>query len=165
MGGILGEDVGVVRYKGYFDLQPMLRMIYSHLKKKNYDFYEKVHKAKIPELELDWMGEKKVTPYYKYVLEINIHFYDLIEVEIDDGNGGKRKTNHARFAVTIDGEVKTGYSTDWDEKKSSKMETFKKFFETLTKREFMAKHAQTLILEGVELRDKLNGYLGLTVSE
>ncbi|MFP4117315.1 MAG: hypothetical protein ACLFTR_00150 [Candidatus Woesearchaeota archaeon] len=161
----LGDEIGLVRFKGNFNLDGLLKMMYKFLKTKGYNFYEPKHKAKIPELEIKWIGERKVTPYYKYVIEINIHFYDLTEVDAQDENGNAIKMSNGRFVMSIDGGIDAGYTTEWGEKKSHFRALLKKFYEALTMREFMAKHAQTLILEATELRTRINSYLGMVATE
>ena len=165
MGFVADEIGGVIRFKGNFDLEGMFRMMYRYLKNKNYDFYETKHKAKIPELEIKWECEKKVTPYYKYKIVIEAHFYDLTQTEIQDENGNTKKMTQGRFSMNFDGDIDKGYSTEWDEKKNHFSATLKSFYEALTKREFMAKHAQTLILEVAELRDRVNAHLGMVASD
>ena len=160
----LGDEIGLVRYKGDFDLQGLLRMIYSFIKNKDYDFYEPKHKAKIPELEIKWIGEKKVTAYYMYKLEVVIKFYDLRETEVQDEKGNTKKMNNARFVIRIDGGIETGYSTEWDENKSHHKSLLFKMYEALTDREFKVKHAYSLVMEATELRDRINSYLGMVAS-
>ncbi len=161
----LGDEIGVVRFKGDFDLQGLLKMIYSFLKTKNYDFYENKHKAKIPELEIGWKAERKVTPYYLYRIEVGIHFYDLAENEVTDEFGNKKRLTNGRFVMEIKGGIERGYATEWEEEKNHIRALMKNFYEALTKREFMAKHAQTLIFEAAELRDMVNSFLGMVAAE
>ncbi len=162
--GLAADDVGMIKFKGTFDLTGLLRMVYAFLKNKGYDFYEDTHKAKPPELELKWLGERKVTPYYMYKVKISFHFYGLKEVDVEDANGNKKKMNEARFTVSFDGDVVKDYAKEWGEKEKENMKLLKGFYEALTKREFMAKHAEPLIIELSELRDKINSYIGMTAS-
>ena len=159
----VADEIGIVKFKGLFDLNGMLRMMHSYLKHQGYDFFERKHKAKIPELELGWECEKKVTGYEMYRIEIDFHFYDLRQVEIEE-NGVKRKMTDGRFIITFGGGIERGYNADWEDKKDPWKERLKNFYEQITKREWMVKHARTLVLEVAGLRDKTNSYLGMVTS-
>ncbi len=159
----LKDDIGRIKFKGIFDLNGMFRMMRGYMKHRGYDFYETLHKAKVPELEVEWFCEKKVTAYEKYKVEIKFHFFDLKQVEIEE-NGEKRIMTEGRFFVDFDGEVERGYASDWNEKESDWNEKLKQFYHRITRREWMVNHAQTLIDEIVELRDKTNSYIGMVAS-
>ena len=159
----LNDDLGRVKFKGVFDLNGMFRMMRSYLKYRGYDFYETLHKAKVPELEVEWYCEKKVTGYDKYKVEIKFHFFDLKQVEVEE-NGEKKLMTNGRFSIEFDGEVERGYSSEWNEKESLWNERLKLLYHRITRKEWMVNHAQTLIDEIVELRDKTNAYLGMVAS-
>lgn len=159
----IANEVGVVKFKGIFDLSGMLRMMHSYIRHKGYDFYETTHKAKVPELELTWECEKKVTGYEQYKIKIDFHFFDLKQVEIED-NGEKRKMTEGRFTITFDGGVERGFATDWGSKKDPFKAKLRDFFNKMTEKEWMVKHASALVDEVVELRDKTNSFLGMVAS-
>ena len=161
--GFIASQVGIIRYKGVFDLNGMIRMMHSYIKHRGYDFYEKTHKAKVPELELEWVCEKKVTGYEMYNIEVNFHFFDLKQIEIED-NGQKRMMTEGRFVISFDGGIDRGYATNWEENSDPFKAKLKNFYEKITKREWMVNHAITLVNEVTELRDKTNSYLGMVAS-
>ncbi|MFW6230426.1 MAG: hypothetical protein ACOC32_00185 [Nanoarchaeota archaeon] len=157
--GLIADEVGIIKFKGTFDLQGMLRMMHAYIVDRGYDFFETTHKAKVPELELKWKGEKKVTPYERYDIKLEFHFYDLKQIEVDG-----RKMTEGRFTIVFDGDVKRDFQGVWDTKKSKVQAKLKTFYETVTKKEWMVKHAGTLIGEVAELRDKTNSYLGMVAA-
>lgn len=159
----ISDEIGMVRFKGVFDLNGLLRMMHAFLLNKNFDFYERVHKAKIPELELEWHTEKKVTEYEKHYLDISFHFYDLRDVEVD-ANGQKRQMTDGRFSIIFSGGVERDYQNAWESNTSSVKAKLEKFYNILTKKEWIIKHAAPLIKETTELRDKANAYLGMVAS-
>ena len=163
--GWLEEEVGIIEFKGTFDLKGMIMMMHSYLKHQNYDFYEKLHKAKVPELELEWFCERKTTRYHKYILELEFHFYDLKEVEVKDENGNTKKMMDGRFFIKIDGDVVQDFTGSWgDTKNNSFKKKMKDLYELVTRRDFMMKHAAVLIGEATALRDKTNSFLGMVAS-
>jgi hypothetical protein len=159
----ISDEIGIVKYSGTFDLNGMLRMMHGFLLNKNFDFYETLHKAKVPELELEWLAEKKVTEYEKWYLELKFHFYDLRQVEVDV-QGEKHKMTEGRFTILFSGGTERDYQDSWDVSSSSTKARLKKFYDMITKKEWILKHASQLIKETTELRDKTTAFLGMIAS-
>lgn len=157
----VADDLGLFKFKGVFDLDGMLRMIQGWIVHKQYDFYETLHKAKSPELELEWHGERKVAAYYKYHIYISFKFFDRKEVEIEMPDGSKKKMVDARFWIKFDGAIERDFEGTWDASKNRWHARLKKFFEASTKREFLSEHAAELVDEIRGLMAQTKSYLGM----
>ena len=154
-------DLAVIHYKGNFDLEGLYRIMKAWFDMNQYDFYENLHKAKKPELELEWRAEKKISGYIKHHVEISFHFWGLKEVEaIIDGK--KKQMNHARFFIRFKGSVQTDYEGSWEVEKSSLRAKLKHFYETyIIRRELEANQYDELVIEIRELQDKTKEFLGM----
>ena len=71
-------------------------------------------------IEVEWLGDKKLTDYFKFEAKIDIKAENLKEIEINQG-GAKVKTNQGSVEVSIKGILVRDYA--------GKFETtaFKKF--------------------------------------
>lgn len=164
--GMIAEEIGIIRYKGTFDMTGLLRMIKHYLEtERRYTFYERMHKAKIPKLELKWHADRKTTGYYKYNIDLEFVFHNVKEVEVEV-NGHKKKMTHARMWLKFDGGVDKDFTNTWHGEKSEIRAKLQHFFENvIMKKEFLAKHALPLIGEVTVLRDKIYAYLGMVAGE
>jgi hypothetical protein len=157
----MGADLAIIHYKGVFDLQGLYRMMRKWFSDKEFDFYETLHKAKAPELELLWKGERKVSGYIKHFVKLEFHFWGLhdIEVVID---GEKKKMNEARFTIKFEGEVETDYEGSWEEERSKLRKKLKHFYTNFViKKELMLNHYDFLAEEIRELQNKTKAFLGM----
>lgn len=154
-------DLARIHYRGIFDLQGLYRMMREWFNEKNFDFYETLHKAKIPELELEWKAERKMTGYIRHYCYISFHFWGLhdIEVVVD---GVKKKMNEARVTITFDAEIKTDYEESWEVEKSGMRAKLKYFYENfMIKKELLVNQYDAFIIEIRDLQEKTKDFLGM----
>jgi hypothetical protein len=102
-----------IRYKGYFDWGGLYRLVWQWMQKRQFRVHEKRYKDKIDtplgnELEVDVWGEKEVTEYYQYVIEIAYHAWESREVPVIE-NGKQVMRMQGRIEIKISGRV----VTDW----------------------------------------------------
>ncbi len=105
-----------VRYKGVFDFAGLMRMINKWILERHFAYHETRYKDKIDtalgnELEVDVYGEKKVTEYYQYFIDVNYHLWETKDVQVVE-NGKQVKRSQGRIDVQINGRV----VTDWQKK-------------------------------------------------
>ncbi len=164
--GFISSEIGIVRFKGTFDMTGLFRMIKHYLvTERRYTFYENMHKAKIPKLELKWHAERKTSGYYKYNIDLEFVFHNVKQVEVEI-NGVPKKMTQARMWLKFDGGIDKDFSGAWEADKSALRTKLKHFFENVVmKKEFLAKHALPLIEEVTELRDRIYAYLGMVAGE
>jgi len=106
-----------VRYKGLFDFDGLYNLIAHWFKSRGYWFHETTYKHKVPsplgaEDELKWEGTKKVNDYVQYEIEIEMHLWDMTEVEVEK-DGVKKTLTNARFELIIDGDLEIDYQGRW----------------------------------------------------
>jgi hypothetical protein len=155
-------DLARFHYKGTFDLNGLYNLCRKFFNEKRYeDFYETLHKAKTPELELEWTAAKKMTSYYKHYVYLTFHFWGVkyIESVVD---GKPKKLVNCRFTVTFDADIKDDYDGAWETEKSPFRAKLKYFYENyIVKKEYMVNHYDVLVEEIRELQDRMKDYLGM----
>ena len=95
-----------LRYNGIFDWDGLYAAIVDWGKMYGYKWTEKAFKHKVPssegaEEEIEWVLETKATEYIKYRIELNVHTWDMIDVDIEV-NGNKRKLTNTRLYIIFE---------------------------------------------------------------
>ncbi len=137
----------IMRWQGVFDYDGLYKFIQSWLANRHYEFHEKAYKRKPAELgeevELSWFAEKKVTGYVMNRFDVEMHFWDLNDTEMD----GKKMTE-GRFWINMSAKLVLDYEQKWGKTR---------FYHDL--REFFHKHIFKKQIEfkwGEDLRLELN---------
>lgn len=136
-----------IRYKGLFDWTGVYRLVHDWLVKNQFRFYEKRYKDKLDtalgnELEVDVYGEKEVTEYYKYRVDVAYHLWESREVPVVV-NGKQTKLWQGRVHIAISGKVITDWQGRYKDGKMNKMmETF--LNKVVLKNEIEMKHIDPL---------------------
>jgi len=156
-----------IKYRGLFDFAGMYRFIQKWMKKRHYEFHETKYKQKplvyFPEHEIKFWGEKKLTDYMMYRIDIFIHLYEAEkkEVEVD---GKKKEMMDTRMIIEIDGDVITDYSEEFERTSfTKKIESF------LNKRvlyqEILLKYLDPFDYELYDLETDIKKFLKMEVRE
>src|SRR3989338_696082 len=97
------DDHLILKYSGIFDLKGLYGTITEWF--IDYGFYleEPSWKHKVPsqsgaEQEIEFTGWKKINEYVIYWVELYIHIYDLVDVDVVK-EGVKKKLNRANMAL------------------------------------------------------------------
>lgn len=117
----LGKELNrihVIRYTGIFDFDGLYKAMVGWLKARRYWFFEDTYKHKPggpfgKELEIKWIAKKKVTEFYDTSMTINIHIWDLKDVEVIK-EGKKIKLQKARMEIRFDADITLDYQKQWE---------------------------------------------------
>ena len=106
-----------IHYSGIFDYNVMYNAMAKWFKERRYWFQETVYKHKPgnefgKEEELKWNGNKKITDFYWFDIDVYFHIWDLNLVEVIK-DGKKKKMYKARAQITIAGSVVMDYQGRW----------------------------------------------------
>src|SRR3989344_8400468 len=105
----MGEKINLppitIKYQGLFDFDLLYSTMVDWAKNYGYFWHEKTYKHKVPspmgaEQEIHWETEKKVTEYIKYTIKIQMHIFDLTEIEVEN-NGKKKALSNGRMLLKI----------------------------------------------------------------
>ena len=114
-----------IKYKGVFSFKDFYKFGYDWLKDEmGMDISEKKYEEKIKgdskDIEVRWSGEKAVTDYFKFEVEVTLVVDGLTAVEITE-DGVKVSTNKGGIGVDVKGTLVRDYDGKFE------MSAFKKF--------------------------------------
>jgi len=110
-----------IRYDGLFDCDGLYAAIIDWAKNYNFRWHEPTYKHKVPsksgaEQEYKWVMDLKVTDYIFYEIELEVHVWDLKEIEVKDK--GKTKTlSNAHLYINMSGKVVSNWQNKFKGKK------------------------------------------------
>ena len=102
-----------IKYDGIVSFKDFYRFCYDWLiEETELLVAEKHYKEKLKgdakDIEIEWVGERKVTDYFKFQVKVVFRILGLKEVEITHG-GAKIKTNQGSVEVKITGNLIRDY--------------------------------------------------------
>jgi len=153
-----------LKYKGVFDFEGLYRLMVRWLKERKFEFYETLHKAKPPELELVWRAERRKTGYIMEVIDIYFHLWDAFDVEVIQ-DGKKKILTKARMSVSLTPRIITAYgdifgSKRWNtEIERRMMSLFNKY---IIKQDLDQMYDDVLYYETYKLHTAMKKFLGMS---
>lgn len=97
-----------IKFRGLYDLDGLYSFMANWLRQRRYEIQETLYKAKPPELEIVWRGERKITGFVMEALTINYHSWGEYDLDVMV-NGKKKKMTNARMILTLSGEIRAPY--------------------------------------------------------
>ncbi len=119
-----------VSYTGIFSFKEFYKFCYDWLKDETgmnplaEMKYEEKLIGELKNILVKWKGEKKVTDYFKFEVEVEFKIEGLSNVEITQG-GAKVSTNKGKVAITIKGNLIRDYDGKFE------MSAYKKFLRSI----------------------------------
>lgn len=106
--------VAILKYRGIFDYDGLLRLIYDWMIHQDYEAHESKYKHKVPdprgaEQEITLRGWRRVNGYVKFHIEVDIHAYDIKDVDIVK-DGMKKSLVQGRIRLMFTGRVELDYT-------------------------------------------------------
>ncbi len=107
-----------IRYRGLFDFDGLYNVIVQWMKARRFWFHETKYKHKVSspfgaEQEITFTGDKKVTDFYAHAITIDLHLWDMTEVEVVQ-KGIKKTLTNARMQIDIQGTLSLEYEKRWE---------------------------------------------------
>lgn len=114
-----------VKYGGIFSFKDFYKFCYDWLAEElgievSETKYEEKIKGNMKEIVAEWVGEKKLTDYFRFDLRVVIEGKPIENVEITQG-GAKISTNKGSVRVSVKGTLTRDYEGKFE------MSAFKKF--------------------------------------
>jgi len=154
----LTDEPPVIRYTGVFSYDNLYKTVIQWFKIKGYDFFEKNYTHKGNELEFEWFGEKEVTEYYKYEIEISMFVWDFKDVEVIK-NDEKTVLQKGRIQLVIRGYYILDYEKEWVGGFKEKLQKF--YHNFIINKDIMFKIYVPLYKEVYEIYDKIRDSMGM----
>ncbi len=108
-----------IKHEGYWHYRALYSFCYNWLKEEGYDLYEDQYTEKITgdgkEIEIKWKAKKKVSDYFRNIIELKWHILRMqdAEVEID---GKKKKMNKGEVKIKFSADLERDYEARWEDK-------------------------------------------------
>lgn len=157
-------EVGTIRYQGLFDFEGLYQAAVDWCKAHRYHFHEDSYKHKVPsplgaEQEMLWTMYANVTEFFRFDITINVHTWEMTEVEVIK-DGKKKILTNARLEIKMKGKV----TADWQGR--FKEGALRKMMKTLLtdyiwRREFTSVYADTLYYRLINLNTIFKKYLDM----
>lgn len=113
-----------VKFKGFFSYSDLYNFCHSWLKDEMYRISEDEYMEKVSgsskEIKISWKATKKVTDYYKNIIELKWHILGLSDAEVEE-NGKKIKTQKGDLKLVFESNIERDYEENWDKKPFWKM--------------------------------------------
>lgn len=155
-----------IKYKGVFDFQAIYKFMVGWLKKRGFEFYETLYKAKPPELEIRWMAERRKNGFGMDKIHVHFHIYGDHNYEVVE-HGHKKSMFNARMTITIEGEIEVPYEDIFGRKRwTTPMDRkiLNLFMKYVMRQEVDLLHADALYYEMQKFQADIKNYLRMTAS-
>ena len=115
----------ILRYRGLFDWDGLYAAMVDWFKKYRFYFHEETYKHKVPtpfgaEQELRWFIWQDVTDYIRFHVQINLHLWEMTEVEVVK-DGKKKVLTNARLEIKIIGKLHIDWQDKFEKNKFTRM--------------------------------------------
>ncbi len=151
-----------LKHKGTFNHKELMQAIQKWFVDNRYKFHAPKYKVKADEAEYEIKGERDITEYVRYVIEIHMWIRDLRDVEVIQ-DGEKKKMNEGYIQLELGGELQF----DWAKRfKGNKFvqwlhDIYQKYIIRQTIKDVWE---DDILLKQTELLDVIKGELGIEVS-
>lgn len=118
-----------IKYDGVFSFKNFYKFCYDWLVDetgmmiKENKYSEKLS-GNSKNIEIEWVGIKKVTDYFKYEVKINFRIIGLTEVEVTE-DGQKTKSNKGSIEIKVSGNLIRDYQGKFEQ------DSFRKFLRSI----------------------------------
>jgi len=130
-----------VKQTGYWNYKDLYNFCYNWLKDEGYKLKEKEYIEKISpagkEIILKWEASKKITDYFKHVIEVDWHILFMKDAEVEQ-DGKKVSTNKGEVGITLKANLVRDYEERWEDKPFYKFlrGVYEKYIIRATKEEY-----------------------------
>ena len=108
-----------IKQKGYWNYTDLYNFCFDWLKEEGYRVQENEYTEKSSnfgkEIILKWKASKKVTDYFKYVIEVKWHVLGMKDAEVEQ-DGKKINTNKGEVGIVVQATLVRDYEERWEDK-------------------------------------------------
>jgi hypothetical protein len=150
-----------LKHNGFFSYRDLYNFCYAWLKNEGYKLSEDEYLEKVAgsskEVKIKWKASKKVTDYYKNVIEMKWHILGLTDAEVVE-NGKTIKTQKGEVKIVFEATLERDYEDNWDKRPFWKImrAIYDKYIMRTTQDEFERKLMEKTISYIEEVKAFLN---------
>jgi len=108
-----------LKQKGFWDYKELYNFCFHWLKDEYYKIKEKEYTEKLSavgkEIIIKWEARKKITDYFRNVIEVQWHILYMTDAEIEQ-DGKKVKTNKGEVKITVKATLEKDYENRWEDR-------------------------------------------------
>ncbi len=109
--------VGVVRYKGIFNLNDLTDFIYNWCMNEQYKITETKNDERVAgdskSIQIKWNSDRKITDYFRLRIKLKFVISDLKKIEVKR-EGQRVLTNSGTINIKFTGLLYTDYQGKWE---------------------------------------------------
>jgi hypothetical protein len=151
-----------VRQVSVFDMGELYKVMFRWFATKRYDFQEKEYLEKrvgeAKQLEIKWIGYRKISDYIKFFMEVKFLVVNLKDVEVEIG-GMRRKTNSGDVEMRFDAYLQMDYEGKWEGNPVTKF--FREVYNKYMIKKRIESYEEELLEELYELTGEIKAFLNL----
>lgn len=153
-----------IKFDGVFTFKDFYKFCYDWLKDETglAVFSEKKYKEKIQgdakKIEIEWIGERELTDYFKMRVEVSFMIIGLKEVEVTQDNK-KIKTNKGSIEVTVKGSLVKDYKGKFE--KTSFQKFLRSIYEKIVIPSRVDEFQEKTVIECSDFLEQAKAYLDL----
>jgi hypothetical protein len=153
-----------VKSSGLLSFKDFYKFCYEWLTDETgLDIAETKYKEKLSgnskDIEIDWVGEDKITDYFKFEIKVSFVIKHLTDVEVQQPNNTKIKTNKGDIEINVKGNLIRDYDGKFEKNSTQKFlrGVYEKYVIASRIKQFEAKLAE----ECGEFLEQAKAYLDL----
>jgi len=107
-----------VKYTGLGDLKEFYKYAYSWLIEDGFNMIEEKYTEKVSgnskDIEIVWKGTKKVSDYFKSIIEIKWTIFGMTDVEVEIDGKKKKMNQFVELKIDVKGILEKDYDSKWE---------------------------------------------------
>ncbi len=151
-----------LKHDGLFDFKELYKFIYTLLTDMQYEVEERSYSEKNSaggkEIEVHWIGKRKVSDYFKFHIKVDYLILGLNSVEVTK-DGVKAKTNKGSLEVKFSAYLEKDYDSKWES--SPFLKFMRGIYDKYVIKQRIKDYENKAIADMVELSNQTKAFLAL----
>lgn len=152
-----------LKKRGIWNFNELYHFCYDWFQKEDYILMEQQYTEKMQdagkELILKWSSYRKITDYFKFVIDVDWHILGMNPIEVER-DGKKIKSNKGEVKITVKGILVKDYESRWEDKPLWKF--LRGIYDNYIIRTTVDDFEDRIIEKAVEFFDDVKAYLELS---
>jgi hypothetical protein len=151
-----------LKHKGFFNFSELYSFCYMWFKDEGYTVFENEYSEKLTaggkEVVIKWDAKKKITDYFRNIIEVRWRIIGLQDAEIEI-DGKKIKTNKGDLTMEIKGDLERDWEEKWEKNPTYKF--FRSVYDNYITRSTRETYEDRLTAKAVSYTENVKAFLNL----